>query len=42
MGKLRSQEGKPEKGEAGIDALQAPPTVQVLRPFRDTSLKEAL
>ena len=38
---LRSQERRPEKGEAGVDAFQASPTGQVL-PFRNSSLKEAL
>jgi hypothetical protein len=40
-GQLRSQERRPEKGEAGTDTFQASPTEQVL-PFRNSSLKEAL
>jgi hypothetical protein len=40
-GQLKSQEGRPEKGEADMDTFHASPTGQVL-PFRTSSLKEAL
>ena len=40
-GQLRSQERRPEKGEAVIDNFQTSPTGQVL-PFRNSPLKEAL